>query len=211
METTLKRYVSALIAATLAACATPIADQRTALLSRAPCCKSWSDLEYKRLVLNQQITVQFGVASPVFAFPTGKSYTAAFQLDAGAGRGIRVASEFNGQLIGQFFRPILTFLDRDKNPIASASPNLRFVPSAMIPYTVAHMAGGVLVPDEAVYVVIYTRDFSDTAASATISTPPTVFMSGTTPIVVPNSPTSKSLEMSPTGELGMTLTTVSRQ
>jgi maltose operon periplasmic protein len=185
--------------ALLVGCATPMESQKSSLQTQMVCCTTLSDLTFKPLNLDDDLTFTIASGSPVFEFPTGKSYVSAFVLPKAASRGIRVSSFFNGIMIGQYFQPIFLFLDDQKKPLASATPNLRFLPVGLT--TNAQMIGGVRVPDTAEYLVIYTRDFSDKKVTAVIPGSPSVFMAGATPILVQNPATGKDLELSPTGEL----------
>ena len=185
----------------VAACATPMATQRSELGARSSCCQSLAEFKFETLVLDKEHELTFGSSSLVFNFPTGKSYFAAYRLPAGAKRALQIKSEFNGMYIGQYFQPIFTFLDSEKRYVSTSSPPLSFAPPAFAPYTVAHMRGGIAVPDSAEFVVIYTRDFSETVVSASVPQSPTVFMSGKVPVVVPNAPAQRSFELSPSGML----------
>lgn len=186
--------VSALIG-----CATPMPSQRATLQNQRACCATFADLDYKPLIIESELTFPLGPNSQVFDFTTGKSYFAAFSLPTGQSRGIRVSSFFNGMVIGQYLQPIFLFLDDQKQPVAAVTPNLRFSDTRLT--SDAQMIGGVRVPDTAAFLVIHTRDFSDTKVTAVIPGSPSVFMAGAIPVVVQNSDTGKTLELSPTGEL----------
>jgi maltose operon periplasmic protein len=196
-----------ILVASLMGCATPMPSQLATLQNQKTCCASLADFVYKPLALENELTFSIESRSPVFDFPTGKSYFSAFALPTGNSRGVRVSSFFNGIWITQYFQPIFLFLDDKKQPLIAATPNLRFSPTRLT--ADAQMIGGVRVPDAAAFLVIYTRDFSDTKVTAVIPGSSSVFMAGPTPIMVQNPATGKTLELSPTGELRLRVETIS--
>lgn len=194
-----------LVALLLASCAAPVAQQDSALTSKAVCCKSLSEFSYSSLPLGRRETFRLDASSRAFEFPTGKSYFAAFKLEPKANRQINIESNFNGQLIGQYLHPILTFLNAQHQPVATLAPQLEFVNAKVIPYTVAHMEGIVDVPDKAQYVVVHTGRLQEAPAVASTRPSMSMFMMGTTPVVVPAGGGGRKLERSPTGELKLQL------
>jgi len=185
----------------VAACATPMATQKSELNARTSCCKSVAEFKFDALDNEKEHELALGSSSFVFDFPTGKSYFASYKLPDGTKRALLIKSQFNGTYIGQFLQPIFTFLDSEKREVSTFSPRLSFIPPAFVPYTVAHMSGGIAVPDSAEFVVVYTKDFSNTAVGASVPQAPTVFTAGKVPVVVPNAPAQRTFELSPSGVL----------
>jgi maltose operon periplasmic protein len=199
--------LASLIGLLVAGCATPLATQRASLAGKAVCCGSPSEFTYSPLASERKAVVEITEAAPAYAFPSGKSYFAAFKLESKRNRTLLVESEFNGVLIGQFFQPTCMFLDVNHRPLRTDSPAMDFVPSTLIPHSDAHMAGALKVPDNAEYVVIYTTGVSESTAKATIPGGVGVFIAGGRfPVVSPNSDATVSLSLSPTGTIALSLT-----
>lgn len=205
----MRNLISLVFVAALMGCATPMTSQRTSLDTQPSCCTGLADVTYKPMAFETEVNAAFESSSPVFAFPTGKSYFSAVTLAPGKSRGIRVSSFFNGMWVGQYFQPIFLFLDDQKKPLSSVTPNLRYQHTRLT--ADAQMIGGVRVPDDAAYAIVYTRDFSDTKVTAVIPGSASVFMVSSTPVLVQNPATGKNLELSPTGELRLRLETIQPQ
>ncbi|MGL4251235.1 MAG: MalM family protein [Aeromonas sp.] len=127
--------------------------------SATVCCSSISELQYQPLVAEQERVIAIDGRSPVFNFPEGKSYYAAFKLPTHSGDlKITVA----GLIDKTLFNPTVLLLDSQFKPT-------RTIGSDIITYKPARMLDGDRVegtftidrsyvgnPNNETYMVIYT-------------------------------------------------------
>jgi hypothetical protein len=182
----------------------------------APCCRSLADLEYLPVAADVPRSLTLDQASPLFAFDTGRSYVAAFDLGAvQSPRIVELRSYVLGPLIekGHVFYPDLVFLDERHVPVAIDPPivplmvgttyrdasreNNRGLP--------ARLEGAVLVEDPRVrYLVIRTTDAALADKSLYVSRPLTGLL-GLLAALNPVGPLSAFIRHSPFARLVVTV------
>lgn len=179
----------------------PAAQQEATLEAKVVCCKDVTAFEYVPLRPGTEARFVLDKKSPVYQFGRGKSYFKAFEIETAPNRLLFVKSYFNGMLIGQYLQPIFLFLDARYEPLVALTPRQEFEDGNLFRDQNAHMVGGVRIPGNAKYVVVYTGKFATPPDAATTRPSMGVFMAGNTPIVMQNSGKSIELERAPTGEL----------
>jgi len=94
------------------------------LAARKVCCASYGEFHFQRLDKNAESTFTLVPDSPVFQFPHGRSYFAAYELPVAAAtlivKTIPVNMLYNP--VGHVLVPAVVFLDANKNLIGIARP-----------------------------------------------------------------------------------------
>lgn len=205
----MKKLLSIAVLMALVGCGavprTPVEDQKAALDSKQLCCVDLKAVNYEPLVVNSPKKAILDEAAPVKQFSQGRSYFKAFSIPAGEKQGIWIKSYFNGMYIKQFLRPLVLFLREDHSLIGTAIPRMQFREGNLFGDSSARMEGGVIVPPNARYLLVYTAAF-DSGPGAINTAPSTgVLMLGNTPVVTSDAGKSIDLEASTTGKLALEL------
>lgn len=131
--------------------------------AKPACCKSPSEFSYIPIAAEGFTKIELSEASPIYKFPTGKSYFAAYSLPQGISRRLLVRTLITGssavetKRFSQVFCPQVTFLDTafqdistiGKQPlVAMGRWSKGIFPSFLSDYGV---------PPNATYVVFYTN------------------------------------------------------
>lgn len=124
------------------------------LAQTKPCCASYRDIQYAKLSLGQEATAVLTPESPVFEFPSGRSFFAAFELPANS-RAIIVKTYPVNMLYnrtGHVLIPAVHFLDAGHQVVATFKPPY----VARNPRVIGNSWGEaeVLIPGSARYVVL---------------------------------------------------------
>ena len=130
------------------------------------CCPNYAQLIYKKLSVGQRVSEQIGPASPVFAFPEGKSRFIAWQLPAAlngktlALRSVVTPSSMPGTGYFYIFSPAVMFLDENFNLMDEPRFGLFTpVPASVMPPRSASLQANIPLTDRlarARYVILYT-------------------------------------------------------
>lgn len=206
----MRTLATAAIALSLVACGAvpeaPIKEQEVALNAKQLCCEDLKDIKYEALALKTPVKAILDSNADVRQFPQGRSYFKAFKIPAGPEQGLRVTSYFNGLLIKQFLQPVALFLDSDHKLLGTAAPRLQFRESSLFGDRKARMAGGVRVPANARYLLVFTTASFSGAAESVRTAPSTgAFLVGSTPVITTNPGKTIELERAVTGELTLEL------
>lgn len=106
----------AVLAFAVAGCATPVTEQVALLQGTEVCCSHFSQLPSTRLGLPDDRTVELSSRSPVFAFGSGKSFVAAFELPDWQGPYVITIKPLSMSARGGIFSPTLLMLDANYRP-----------------------------------------------------------------------------------------------
>jgi hypothetical protein len=152
----------ALLALLATGCASspPAEDLRAALDSAPVCCTSPREFPFRPVAIEQRAAVVIDARSPVYRFPHGKSFLAAFALPMSPHPAFATVATFPvlgknllNEWVGSYFSPVLLFYDE------------QFQPSGPFEGPTAFMFNGngrrfsalrVPVPPQARYLVVYT-------------------------------------------------------
>lgn len=128
------RFLTSLFAALImSACATSPLDQtgtflppvhEKQLVEGKICCASYAEFHFQKLEKNAESAFTLAPGSPIFQFPRGKSYFAAYELPAGA-ETLTVKTTPVNMLynpVGHVLIPAVVFLDANKNLIEATRP-----------------------------------------------------------------------------------------
>jgi maltose operon periplasmic protein len=118
------------------------------------CCASYRDMKYAKLTLGQETTAALTLESPVFEFPNGRSFFAAFELPANS-RAIILKTYPVNMLYnrtGHVLIPAVHFLDAGHQVVATLKPPY----VARNPLMIGNSWGEaeVLIPGAARYIVL---------------------------------------------------------
>lgn len=128
------------------------------------CCAKMSAFAFKRLAIDVSSAADINVRHGVFAFPSGKSAFAAFELPRDdTPYVISIRSEVSDSGVPYRYRifvPAVTLLDENYMPIATLETGyFRPIPATMLPVRRAALEGNLLIKSaepRARYLVIYT-------------------------------------------------------
>jgi hypothetical protein len=177
--------------------------QYTALENAPICCDSMSQFHYKPIA---SATEEFliGAGSQSFKFEHGKSFLAAFELPKGGPRLYRLESYFNGSFVGQYFEPVLIFLDAKYQSLTTGRMDLSFLDKHDSKSGTSHMHGEFSIPENAKFLVVFTSEFQDIPPIAKVKPIDFGYSIGTTPLVLTSSSKGIQLERSPVGSFRIT-------
>lgn len=121
MKTSTIRYSTILeIALLLTGCASPLPVEKTQLEHSASCCDSYSSFHYQSLPIGKPVKSKLSSSSPVFDFPEGKSYFAAYVIAGSFSGGTVYVAGYGGgfsESDATWFYPAITVLDAAFRPI----------------------------------------------------------------------------------------------
>lgn len=200
----------AAIALSLAACGAvpeaPTKEQEVALNAKQLCCEDFKVIKYEALALKAPKSAILDSNADARQFAQGRSYFKAFEIPAGPAQGLWIKSYFNGLLIKQFLQPLTLFLDSDYKPLGTAAPRLQFREGNLFGDGNARMEGGVRVPANARYLLVFTTSSFPGGPDSVRTAPSTgAFLIGSTPVITTNPGKTIELERSVTGELSLEL------
>lgn len=170
----MKRLVALLACAPLlAGCGATLEDKEAELRDAQPCCAELGSIRYAALGVGEVRLHSVSPGDPVFAFDTGKSRFAAFEL-AATRPAVRLAVESYMQFTLQsptkgeqyFFAPRVLLLDAAHRPLRALEPDARSV--RYVPVTEFAATGGVgwklvvladlAAGDDVRYAIVHTTD-----------------------------------------------------
>jgi hypothetical protein len=189
--------------------ATSVDDQVAALNAKQLCCEDLKGIDYELLEVKIPRAAVLDSNGPARQFFQERSYFKAFAIPPGEAQGIWIKSYFNGLFIKQFLQPLVLFLDADHNPLGIVEPFTRFRQPRMFGGRV-HMEGGVSVPPNAKYAIVFTRKFADAPGFALTAPSTGAFLIGNTAVVTTSPGKYIALERSMTGELSLELEDLSK-
>jgi hypothetical protein len=185
----------------LAGCAS-VAEQSADLAGQRSCCTAMSEFKFVPLPAKGVDVPLFPAYAPVYEFDGRKSYFAPFIVSGSNVRSIDIESDLSGYRDLQFLAPAFLFLDRKHEPLALATPALRYEPPGIIRF--GHMEGKVLVPEDAAFMVVLSAPASEAVSVDHPGTSTIFMMQGNIPIVVPHRGKTAVYEPAPTGKLVLT-------
>lgn len=162
-----KRYKTVVLGLSifLSACAT-VPELTTRVEAKPACCKSPAEFPYSPLATEGLTKITLGELSPVYGFPTGKSYFVAYSLPPALSKRLLVRTFITGSSAvesvkySQVFCPQATFLNTsfqelstvEKRPLVARGQWAKGIfPSFLSEFDV---------PPQAAYVVFYTNPSS---------------------------------------------------
>lgn len=153
----MKYYLAPIVLPLIVACS-PLPRQAEHLSSTETCCENTSNIDYLDLEAKEETDAEISETSPLFDFPGGRSYFAAFKIpsDLRFNR-IHIASYPVGHILKstQVLCPTFTFLDKDFNAVATKSIALRYVGPGR--FTSAFYFNEFTMPSDSDYLIIHTR------------------------------------------------------
>jgi len=199
--------VTMMLAASVAACS-PVPRQGERLNASAVCCTSASEFDFVQLSPNGETQVVISERSPVYAFPTGKSYFAAFALPVTRGPAVlKIKTVRLGLLVfdSQVFCPAFTFYDREKQSTKTERAWLVYRPARWIGK--GYWSSQVRIPAGAEYLAVHTAaDDVGTSLEIEGMTPGYAYATGTSFVYVPPYPSKQSYPCGQVGELSLLFT-----
>jgi hypothetical protein len=108
----------------IAGCSSTARDLKN-LDERAVCCASFRDVDIVKVLGKEPVNLEIDSSSPVFAFGSGKAFFEGLMFDAVPENShLHVRTFFYGAtaIDGHYFYPGVTFLDGDRNPLATSLP-----------------------------------------------------------------------------------------
>ncbi|WP_438952230.1 hypothetical protein [Porticoccus sp.] len=146
----------------LSACSS-VSQTQEALRTAEVCCKDFPAMSYAVIrsvkPSDAPVDIELSDRSPVFAFSTGKSYFSAYTLSPGqSGTDLLLVfapGRFNALNSGAFC-PVVTYLNRQHEPIASEDLSIRWVSADQS--RTGYWTAAQTVPVEASYLIVHTTD-----------------------------------------------------
>lgn len=210
----MRKLAIAAIAFGLTACGSvpeaPTKDQEAELNAKQLCCEEFGVIRYEALALKAPKRAILDSNADVRQFAQGRSYFKAFEIPEAPAQGLWIKSYFNGLFIKQYLQPLALFLDADYKPLGTAVPRLQFQDGNIFGDRNARMEGGVRVPANARYLLVFTTSsFPGVPDSARTAPSTGAFLVGNTPVITTNPGKTIGLERSVTGELSLELEDIS--
>jgi hypothetical protein len=149
----------------LSACAT-VPELRAKVEAKLVCCKSPAEFPYAPLATEGLTKITLGEPSPVYGFPTGKSYFAAYSLPPGMSRRLLVRTFITGSAAvesvtySQVFCPQATFLDSAFRELSTVEKRPSVARGQWAKGIFPSFLSDFDVPPSATYVVFYTNPSS---------------------------------------------------
>jgi hypothetical protein len=201
-----RHSIAALGALAISACS-PLPRQAEHLASVQVCCQSVGDMKFKDAPGAEEVETVISEESPAFAFPTGKSYFAAFRLPQSPEKGMLSVKSFRVGFLSydsQVFCPTLTFYDERFQPLVTEAQYLYHVPPGW--GTSGHWRQDRPIPEGSRYVVIHTASDQVGSKLAFTATPAgSVVYTGSAYLYVPGSPTGLSHTCGQAGKIRISI------
>ena len=208
----MRKLLIAVMVAVLAACGAvperPIRDQEAELNAKDLCCEDLKAISYEPLVPKTPTQVVLDSSALARQFPIGRSYFKAFSISSEGIQGIWFRSYFNGLFIKQFLQPMVLFLDADHKPVGVNAPYTQFTEGNLFGDQNARMEGGLRVPPNTKYLLVFTAKFTDAPDPVRTAPSTGALLMGNTPVVTTNPGKTIALERSMTGELILELVSI---
>lgn len=161
---TSKKHIAFLLALPffLSGCAT-VPELKAKVDAKPACCKSPAEFQYAPLAAEGLTKITLDESSPVYGFPTGKSYFVAYSLPRGTSRRLLVRTFITGSsaveasTYSQIFCPQLTFLDTAFKEISTVGKRPLVATGQWSKGVFPSFLSDFDVPLYAAYVVFYTN------------------------------------------------------